>query len=243
MGTRTTHITQLQFRHDYCTGIAPGAPAQEVLDLLRAQGAAFLDLGGQPIGDPVEYTDDDGKPFIDPPYLQYRTLAPECSTLGAASPRARSPDAGGSGSFGYFADSQSVKVSQWAEFPDGRSPDWMAEGLLALAVDLYPALRPAYGWVDEFGWNVLPDSVVAALRPVYLYWATFYGPAWVDRLGRDFLLGAPGWRVVDLEDGGLLHVATESYEQWWQEDQAALLSYFRRRYPKAHLYRATPVPY
>jgi hypothetical protein len=38
-------------------------------------------------------------------------------------------------------------------------------------------------------------------------------------------------------------VATESYLQWWREDQAALLAYFRRRYPKAHLYRATPVPY
>jgi hypothetical protein len=240
---RTTRVTRLQFRHAFCGGIAPGTAAREVLDLLRGQGAAFLDLGGQPIGDPVEYTDEEGKPCIVSPYLQYRTLAPECSSSGASNPGARSLDAGGSGSFAYFSDSQSVKVGQWAEFPDGRSPDRLADGLLALAVDLYPALRPAYGWVDEDGWNMLPDSVIAALRPVYLYWATFYGPAWVAKLGREFLLGAPGWRVVDLGDGGLLHVATESYPEWWQTDQTALLDYFRQRYPKAHLYRATPVPY
>jgi hypothetical protein len=239
---RTTHITSLLFQHAFCGGIAPGAPAREVLDLLRAQGAEFLDHGGQPVTEPTEFLSEDGH-ILSSVHLQYRTLVADCSPLGAAQRRGQAPDAGGSGSFAYLTDSRSVVLRQNAHFPDGRSPDRMADGLLALALDLYPGLRPAYGWVDEDGWNMLPDSVLGAMRPVYLYWATFYGPAWVAKLGRDFLLGAPGWRVVDLGDGGLLHVATESYLDWWQEDQAALLSYFRRRYPKAHLYRATPYPF
>jgi hypothetical protein len=62
-------------------------------------------------------------------------------------------------------------------------------------------------------------------------------------MGRTFLKGAPGWASVDLTDGGILHVSTESYRDWWDHEQPDLLAYFRRKYPKIQIYRAQPIPY
>ena len=128
-------------------------------------------------------------------------------------------------------------------FRIGTDLDGVATGLLALALHFYPCLRPIYGWVDEWGWNLPEGKALAAHRPRYLFWANFFGPEYVKAVGRDFLKGAPGWASVDLEDGGILHVATESYQAWWENDQPELLAYFRQQFPKVQIYRAQPIPY
>jgi hypothetical protein len=126
---------------------------------------------------------------------------------------------------------------------DSSPADAIATGLLALATHLYPHLRSEYGWVDEGGWNAPQGKALASPDPKYLFWANFFGPDRVKAMGRDFLKAAPGWVSVDLEDGGILHVATESYQEWWNNDQPELLAYFRRKYPKVQIYRAQPIPY
>ena len=61
--------------------------------------------------------------------------------------------------------------------------------------------------------------------------------------GREFLKDAPGWVSVNLSDGGILHVSTESYRDWWENDQLEALAYFRQRFPKLQIYRAQPIPW
>ena len=111
---------------------------------------------------------------------------------------------------------------------------------MSLALDLYPLLRPIYGWIDEVGCNTPKQADVAAYNLRWLLWANFFGPEYVRLLGEDFLSAAPGWRLVEFSDGGLLYVATESFLDWCYADQEEILSHFRAKVPEIQLYRAEP---
>jgi hypothetical protein len=50
------------------------------------------------------------------------------------------------------------------------------------------------------------------LQLPHIYWANFFSPAYVEQLGRDRLMNAPGWKKESLNDGGLLYVLTPSLE-------------------------------
>jgi hypothetical protein len=232
----------LAFHHNFCRAIPYSRGAFRAVEILRAQGATFL-RSGKPVTEPTELRDENGQPFVSTLDLQHRLLVPDTSTLEAIRIGELAADAEAFGSFGFEFDSPGVSVSQWADFPDGRSPDMLATGLLALACHFYPHLRPMYGWVDEYGWNLPDGKALASPHPKYLFWANFFGPERVQAIGREFLLKAPGWSIVDLGDGGLLHVASESYREWWANDQPEFLAYFRQKFPKLQIYRAQPIPY
>jgi hypothetical protein len=71
---------------------------------------------------------------------------------------------------------------------------------------LFDRIQPAVAWLiaipsDEFG----PDLVEAAdRRRLIVGWRTWYGPAYVEAFGRDWLLGLPD-RAAPLPDGGVAH--------------------------------------
>lgn len=238
MPPRTWKITTLEWCHYFCRAIPLSQGARRAVEIMREQGSTILWWGKpltvfKPYTEPEGILSEDGSIILGPE-LHHRLLVPEHQT---------SAEAPAAGKFAFFADTPAVTVSQNADFVDSPPADLLATGLLALACHVYPALRPGYGWVDESGWNLPEGRARAAHRPRYLFWATFYGPEYAKDVGREFLLAAPCWRVVDLGDGGLLHVATESYSDWWQNDQTALLGYFRQKFPKVQLYRAQPIPY
>jgi hypothetical protein len=230
--------------------MSQGAP--RVIDVLRGQGATFLHRwqaitkvrprrgrDGVLCDEPGALLEGIGSLMLD---VQHRLLVPGLETISAVHGGVVAADAEALGSFAFFADTQGVKVGQWVDYPDGRSPDGNATGLLALATLLYPHLRPIQGWVDECGWNMPEGKTVTSPNPRFLFWANFFGPERVETMGREFLKGTPGWVSVDLDDGGILHVATESYQDWWDHDQPELLAYFRQRFPKIKIYRAEPIP-
>jgi hypothetical protein len=113
-----------------------------------------------------------------------------------------------------------------------------AQAQAGFAELLYPHLRPKYGWIDEPSGNLPSAKSIAATRREYIFWANFFGPEYVERYGRDFLLNAPGWKVEQLDDGGILYVATESYMQWWSQEQPEIVKYFQAKVPKIQQYRA-----
>jgi hypothetical protein len=263
MAQRTTAITRLAFYHYFCRAIPYSQGAQRAVDILRGQGAVFLQgrelitkvkklslpdwfVGEGPdpnlVVEPGAVIDED-ESILGLLELQHRLLVPDVWTLSDIRRGQFPSDAGAYGSFAFFADSCGVTVSQNAESLDRGLSDAVATGLLALALHFYPCLRPMYGWVDESGWKLPEGKALAALRPKYLFWANFFGPEYVKAIGRAFLKGAPGWCSVDLEDGGILHVCTESYRAWWENDQPELLAYFRQKFPKVQIYRAQPIPY
>lgn len=77
---------------------------------------------------------------------------------------------------------------------------------LDIGKSLYEVLRPTFGWIDfDYGLRTTHEDIEALELPV-LYWANFFGPAYVDKIGRDKILTAPAWAIEELSDGGILYV-------------------------------------
>lgn len=80
-----------------------------------------------------------------------------------------------------------------------------AQSLLRVALSLYPQLSPGFGWVDE-PWGdgrYIKEALDVKLK--LIGWANFFGPPFVEKYGREFLLGLPGWKIEELDDGGIFH--------------------------------------
>lgn len=78
--------------------------------------------------------------------------------------------------------------------------------LLAIAIELYNVLSPAFGWIDfNFGIFTTHEDVELVNLPA-LYWANFFGPHFVNKLGKQKIDSAPNWKLEQLADGGYLYV-------------------------------------
>lgn len=113
----------------------------------------------------------------------------------------------------YGLEHSTVQIGGFVTIePQGQSSalEAYAQDVLELALSLYPHLSPSYGWVDEDEatdrW--VTEAIAAELKVIG--WANFFGPTYVNKYGRDFLLGLPGWKVTELADGGVFHQLTPS---------------------------------
>ncbi|MBI4317573.1 MAG: hypothetical protein HY675_03705 [Chloroflexi bacterium] len=141
-------------------------------------------------------------------------------------------------SLGFVQDTRSVSVGCDISFVDPRWVDATTSSFLRFAELIYPHLGPAYGWLDEVGERLYRGQDVPARKLAYIFWANFFGPPYVEKYGRDFLLGAPGWRVEELSDGGILYVISPSFVKLWEVVKPKqVLHYFQQVAPKVRLYR------
>ncbi len=70
---------------------------------------------------------------------------------------------------------------------------------------IYAVLRPSFGWVDfNYGLRTTHEDIEALALPA-LYWANFFGPTYVKKVGRHRITRAPAFCIEDLPDGGLLY--------------------------------------
>jgi len=101
---------------------------------------------------------------------------------------------------------------------------------LALAERLYNLLHPTFGWVDFHSDWLTSHQNVQNLELPALYWATFLGPPYVAKLGRDHITQAPVGKTKPLNDGGILYVLSSGpglAEDSLQSEQiAAIQSHF-----------------
>jgi hypothetical protein len=146
---------------------------------------------------------------------------------------------GPTASFSYLNDSQTVV---WGQAGDAELPtrlDAVAHGQLSFAKRFYPHSHPKLGYIDERGDYAPNEKSVAKTDLSCILWATFFGPSYVAKYGRDFLMQAPGWKHEELDDGGILYVATESYFDWWTMPPENVVKYFQAKVPGVKAYRAT----
>jgi hypothetical protein len=175
-------VEALELELSFCEYLDPDLGAAQLIHLIRQHGGEFLKLNRHevepnPLPDLIHL-------FV---HIEHDLLRPDALT-----PPRRGR---GQASLSFLPNSLTVIISQNVSFPDLRQVDPVALGLLDLGRRLYPDLRPRYAWIDERSGNVPEDSEIAAVRLQYIFWANFWGPAYVERYGRDFLRGAPGWRV------------------------------------------------
>jgi hypothetical protein len=142
----------------------------------------------------------------------------------------------------YAYQSRTLKISQEGISAQAENLDTLAAGQLAMAQKFYDALHPIFGWIDEYGTNLPSEESVRSEKVKYLFWANFFGPGYVQKLGRAFLLRAPGWKKIELDDGGLLYVPEQRFERWRAEPQPEVLRYFGSRVPEIQAFCPSPSP-
>lgn len=203
-----------------CSALPTQGGARQLIELIQRQGGTFL-RSGKPDPDPFQRINSRGD--IMATGLRHELL-PYGGPIGVG--------------FSFGQDMRWVSVSCDISFIDPQKVDTSASSFLRFAELIYPHLGPAYGWVDEVGTRLPKEEDVAARKLKYTFWANFFGPPYVERYGRDFLLGAPGWRVEELSDGGILYVLSPSFVNLWQVvRENEVLGYFRRRIPGVRPYR------
>lgn len=232
-------LDRLTLYLDDCRALPESKGLPAAVRFFQERGGAFLHgWTAEPHPDPCSAAGPDGT-VMSGLSLQHQTLQPDLWARYKMQEMGKDPEATpAGGSFSFFANSRTVGIGQWVEFPDGDllKVERCALGLLQFLLEFAPALRPAYGWVDrsvgEFGRTNPSDEFAKAGAPRLLCWANYFAPEVVAVAGRDFLGEAPGWRVVDLEGGGVLYVATESFLEWHHGEHKEVVRYFRKRFPK-----------
>jgi hypothetical protein len=126
-------------------------------------------------------------------------------------------------------------LSQSVCYP-GRSEillEQVALGLLQTLVQLIPKLDPEYAYVTRNAYPDLPipaDSYRESGDPDVLCWANYYDKTLAEKVGRDFLLNAPGWQRVEMDNGGILYVTTPYYLLWHNLPNEEIIDYFSERF-------------
>jgi hypothetical protein len=209
--------------------------ARDLIRVLKTTGGVILEVEGGPVHANPEADINSKGNVILPLGLEHPLLA--ANTRHAAAFRQVTEK---SASFGYTSPTRTFYLAQPGDVTQANGLDAIAAGLLAFAELVYPNLRPAYGWVDEMGDNTFPATVVSATHLRCLMWANFFGTAYVDKLGRRFILNAPGWRKEELCDGGILYVTHSSYFEWWNSPLSESVAYFATKEPGIRRYCARP---
>lgn len=89
--------------------------------------------------------------------------------------------------------------------------EFYAQLVMNIGLELYPILQPQFGWIERVSFmgdnpGYTKEQDVKALTIPHIYWANFFGSAYIKKLGLKFLHNAPGWRKDILDDGGFLYV-------------------------------------
>jgi hypothetical protein len=79
-----------------------------------------------------------------------------------------------------------------------------ADLLVRVGAALYPRIQPALGLIYGVGNDDVEMPPAVLRRQLMVGWQTWYGPTYVEKYGRELLLGLPD-RTEMLDDGGVFH--------------------------------------
>lgn len=90
---------------------------------------------------------------------------------------------------------------------DGVDNAYYCSQLLMIGKGIYDVVNPSFGWIDvtHGNWDTTHEDIERIELP-RIYWANFFGPRYVDHIGRSKILNAPAWKIEELADGGLLYL-------------------------------------
>lgn len=209
--------------------------AREAIAILKQMGMRFYygGYGGRPY-DPTRRIDKDGNIII-PVDSTHDLLGP--NEFGP------NPPVGGVASIGYIHSNRNVSLHQAADFSSKKKVDCLALGELAFARFAYMNLRPQFGLIDEASEKTVSKKTLRAREVEYVFWANIYGPEYTEKYGRKFFLDAPGWLKEELDDGGVLYVACESFVDWIYDRPEGILQYYRQKIPNVRLFKSKGVTF
>jgi len=93
----------------------------------------------------------------------------------------------------------------------GLAEEYMQD-LLAKTLEIYSRFLPSFTEVGAKYDLRNAHNVFAIERLIpRISWANIFGPSYVEKYGREFLLAAPGFRTKELEDGSILYQVTRHF--------------------------------
>lgn len=124
-------------------------------------------------------------------------------------------------SMGFMASGGFNTLSIWVEEEYFESQS-RTENFLQMSVTIYDLLCPVYGSIHQtqdaikmatvqdprYGQTVIPVDLRKGLPNVF--WANFFGPEYVELIGKHKLLSTPCHEIRQLSDGGVLILTTLS---------------------------------
>ncbi len=84
-------------------------------------------------------------------------------------------------------------------------------------------------FVDDVWGTKFTDKSLAEARCRHLFWTTYFGPSYVEKYGRDFLLNTPAFKTEELE-GGVLITVTEKFLDFALNEPKETLKYLRQEF-------------
>jgi hypothetical protein len=225
-------IDSLELRFHRCS--VPSSQStqayRETLELLRGSGVTFITAARKSIDTNPEECIDEEEGTIQSLGVLHDKLAPD----EFKTPFTR----GGTADFAYLRDEAEISFGQGVLPFSEQQRDTVALALIDFGVDMYYRFRPVLGTCDQAGENFPSQRSLDRCELQYLYWANFFSPALVEKVGSDFLLRAPGWKKEELGDGGILYVTLKSFSAWHSSPSSEIVDYFRTRMPILRPYRA-----
>lgn len=126
------------------------------------------------------------------------------------------------------------------DYADDAENRKVAAQTLQLLESLLPLCDLRFASADWQGGNRPPREDLLAGGLPWLFWANFYGPVALERWGREFLLGAPGWKKDELAGGIIEYVLTpDPLAPLDPELEEEIRSYFA---PRFRIQRYHPQP-
>ncbi|MFO0529044.1 MAG: hypothetical protein ACK52A_13180 [Planctomycetota bacterium] len=122
-------------------------------------------------------------------------------------------------------------------FRDDRVEDFpaamheLSSGRVKFMKQLIVRLKPRFAYVDEVFDDKLRDKVLQDAGTRLLFWTTYFGPAYVEKHGKEFFLQAPAWKTEEFE-GGVIVTATEHFLDFVAHSADELLKYFSAKFPR-----------
>ncbi len=77
--------------------------------------------------------------------------------------------------------------------------------MLNISKCVYDFLYPFYGYADSENEHLENEELISK-KIKHIYWANFFSPELVQKIGKEKLLSAPCWKVEELRDGCILIV-------------------------------------
>jgi hypothetical protein len=116
------------------------------------------------------------------------------------------------------------------------------EATAARQIDFFkvilPQFRPEFATIDEFGDNVMSETVIAKRRLTKLCWYNVFGPDYCEMYGREFFLRAPVWQTENLGAYGVAVRVTERLSAWLKKPNQDVVAYLSKKFPGIKPYRA-----
>jgi hypothetical protein len=139
----------------------------------------------------------------------------------------------------FMRQSPNLLLTSSASFTSPAKNREAVSTILPVLEKVLSLLSFQYGFLDVYT-DIPDDKTITSLKLPFIFWMNFFGASYISIYGKDFLLGAPGFRTSELSDGTIEYVVSNDlFEPSDGSLDDAIVKYFAQ---KVKTKRHVPVP-